>query len=344
MRRYLLLYLSAVFVFCVFLLGGILWMEQADQKTEIPFDKQITVYTTLPQEEAILLATGYQRAYRIKVDLIYMTDEELLARFDTPAEKESPDAILASADTLTRLAKKDLFRPLANGSFDLVPTYLKSQDGQWTGVWYDPFVIGLNRDFMMKLSPVPSGWNDIVRPHELRVVVTDFLMADASAHFFLSFMKKNGQIATYDWLDRLHPNIVSYAKYLSTPSRTIGIGDADAAITLQSEAIRYIHDGFPITIVVPNEGTPYLLTACGVLEQSRLSDEAAAFAGWLLTEEAQLILNDQNYFFVPTNPTLPSYQAFTYQTENLWESAPFLTEKAKYQLLDKWVQEIRLAK
>ena len=41
MRRYLLFYLSAVFVFCTFLLGGILWMNHADQKNEIPFEKEI---------------------------------------------------------------------------------------------------------------------------------------------------------------------------------------------------------------------------------------------------------------------------------------------------------------
>lgn len=343
MRRYLLLYLSAVLVFCVVLLGGILWMDHADQKTEIPFDKEITVYTTIPQEEASLLADRYQQLYRVKVELNYRTDEELTAELDAP-NPPTIDVIWASADTLSRLEKKELFHTLQGGDFEAVPTHLKSLDDQWIGVWYDPFVIGLNRDFMMKLSPVPATWDDIARPHELRVVVTDFLMADASAHFFLSFMKQKGQLATYDWLDRLHPNIVSYAKYLSTPSRTIGIGEADAAITLQSEAIRYIHDGFPIAIVVPIEGTPYLLTGGAILKQSRMTSEAEAFVRWLLSEEAQLTLNEQSYFFVPTNPTLPSYQAFTYQADSLWDSNPFLTEKAKYRLLDKWVQEIRLAK
>lgn len=344
MRRYLLLYLSAVFVFCVFLLSGILWMKEADQKTEIPFDTQITVYTTRPQEELSLLATKYQQRYRVKVNITSLTDEELEAKLNTQSQNIDADVILASSNTLERLAKKDLFLPLTGDTFDLVPSVLKSNTSQWVSVWYDPFVIGLNRDFMMKLSPVPDSWDDIVRPSELRVVVTDFLMADASAHFFLSFMKQNGQLATYDWLERLHPNIVSYAKYLSTPSRTIGIGEADAAITLQSEAIRYIHDGFPIAIVVPSEGTPYLATGCAVMRSSLLTDEAEAFARWLLSEEVQMILTEQRYYFVPANPSLPSYQSFTYPTENLWNSNPFLPEKSKYKLLDKWVQEIRIAK
>ena len=38
MRRYLLYYLSAVFVFCTFLLGGVLWMGHAEQQTEMPFE------------------------------------------------------------------------------------------------------------------------------------------------------------------------------------------------------------------------------------------------------------------------------------------------------------------
>lgn len=342
MRRYLLLYLSAVFVFCVFLLGGILWMDQADQQTEVPFDSQITVYTTLTQEEATLLASSYQRIHHVKVNINCLSGAELIEEHERA--NHGADVVLASSNIVEKLSQKKLFIPLQSGDIDLVPPALKSDDAQWVGVWYDPFVIGLNRDFMVKLSPVPATWADIARPHEMRVVVTDFLMADASAHFFVTYMKHNGQTATYDWLERLHPNIVSYAKYLSTPSRTIGIGEADAAITLQSEAIRYIHDGFPIAIVMPYDGTPYLLTAGGVCQASQAPQEAEAFIRWLLTEEAQMVLSGQNYFYVPSNPTLPSYHSFTYQTENLWESNPLLTDKEKYRLLDKWVQEIRLAK
>ena len=122
------------------------------------------------------------------------------------------------------------------------------------------------------------------------------------------------------------------------------MGDADVAVTLQSEAIRYIHNGFPIAIVYPREGSPYCLTACAVLKNSQEQESAKRFRRWLLSEEAQLILQEQSFFFIPTDPTIPSYHAFAYKPKRLWEPNPFLTNEEKHKLVDKWVQEIRLAK
>ena len=81
-----------------------------------------------------------------------------------------------------------------------------------------------------------------------------------------------------------------------------------------------------------------------IFEVEGAKDVAIEFQRWLLTEEAQMILQEQNFFFVPTNPSLPSYNAFTYKSKVLWDTDPFLTKEEKYHLIDTWVQEIRLAK
>ena len=344
MRRYLLYYLSAVFVFCTFLLGGVIWMGHADQQNETPFEQEITVLSTIPQDQATLVSSAYQRLYHIKVNVIHLTEDELLTKLESAQSEPQADVLLAPSPTLEKAVRTKTLAPIYTENTGHVPSQLKNRDGLWVGIWYDPIVIGLNRDFMTKLSPVPQDWEDIVRPQELRVVMTDFLMADASAHFLFTLITKQGKKAAYTWLKNLHPNIVSYAKALSTPSSMIGIGEADAAITLQSEAIRYIHDGFPIAIVHPKKGTAYCLTGCAVFDGSHSKDVAIEFQRWLLTEEAQMILQEQNFFFVPTNPSLPSYNAFTYKSKVLWDTDPFLTKEEKYHLIDTWVQEIRLAK
>lgn len=344
MRRYLLYYLSAIFIFCAFLLGTFIWMGHADQQNETPFEKEITVLSTIPQDQAMLVSSTYQRLYQVKVNVIHLTEDELLAKLSPAQADPQADVLLAPSTTLEKVIDTKTLTPIYTENTSLIPPQLKNRDGMWVGIWYDPIVIGLNRDFMTKLSPIPQDWEDIARPQELRVVMTDFLMADASSHFLFTMTTKQGKKATYAWLKNLHPNIVNYAKSLSTPSSMIGIGEADAAITLQSEAIRYIHDGFPITIVHPKKGTAYCLTGCAVFKNSRSKNVASAFQQWLLTEEAQMILQEQNFFFVPTNPSLPSYNAYTYKSKVLWETDPFLTKEEKHHLIDTWVQEIRLAK
>ncbi len=344
MRRYLLFGLSAIFIFCTVLLSGIIWIGHADQQNEIPFDQEITVLSTIPQDQAALLSSAYQRLYHVKINIVNLTEDELLSRLEPSQTNLAADVLLAPSSTLEKVVQTDMLAAIYTEETGLVPYQMKHDNGLWVGIWYDPIVIGLNRDFMVKLSPVPHDWEDVARPHELRVVMTDFLMADASAHFLFTLITEHGEKNTYTWLKNLHPNIISYAKSLSTPSSMIGIGEADAAITLQSEAIRYIHNGFPISIVHPQSGTAYYLTGCAIFKDSQLKEDATKFQRWLLTEEVQMILQEQNFFFVPTNPSLPSHNTFTYKAEILWETNPFLTKEEKYHLVDTWVQEIRLAK
>ena len=77
MRRSLLFGLSAVFIFCIILLSSIVWMERADQQNEIPFDQEITVLSTIPQDQAAVLSSAYQRLYHVKVNIVNLTEDEL---------------------------------------------------------------------------------------------------------------------------------------------------------------------------------------------------------------------------------------------------------------------------
>ena len=65
-------------------------------------------------------------------------------------------------------------------------------------------------------------------------------------------------------MTQIHPKVVRYAKYLSTPVRMTGMGESDVAIAVQSEVIRYINDNYPLSIIYPKDGTAYQLTAVGI--------------------------------------------------------------------------------
>ena len=61
-------------------------------------------------------------------------------------------------------------------------------------------------------------------------------------------------------MQQIHAKVVRYAKYLSTPVRMVGMGEADVAIAVQSETLRYINDNYPISIIYPKDGTAYQLS------------------------------------------------------------------------------------
>ena len=114
----------------------------------------------------------------------------------------------------------------------------------------------------------------------------------------------------FQLLRQMHPKVVQYAKYLSTPVRMAGMDEVDVSIAVQSETMRYINEGYPLKIIYPVDGTAYMLTGTGILKNAPQGAAARNFADWLLGDEAQLVLQRNNFYFVPVNPAALAYKTF----------------------------------
>ena len=71
---------------------------------------------------------------------------------------------------------------------------------------------------------------------------------------------------------------------------------------------------------------------------------ARAFADWLLTDEAQQALQQQGFYFVPTNPGTLAYKTFAGTNMILFNQPVLYTAQQKHDFLDRWVKEIRFSK
>jgi iron(III) transport system substrate-binding protein len=177
----------------------------------------------------------------------------------------------------------------------------------------------------------------------VRIGITDFLAADASANLFMSMVAQFGDAATYDIWRQIHPKVVQYARYLSNPVRQAGMGEVDVAIAVESEAIRYMQGGYPLKIVYPADGTAAMITGTGIAYKAKTADAAAAkeFADWLLSDEAQQALQKQEFYFVPTNPGTLSYKSFAGKNMLLFDQPVNFTDQQRHDFLDRWVKEVR---
>ncbi|HWR40429.1 MAG TPA: extracellular solute-binding protein [Patescibacteria group bacterium] len=177
---------------------------------------------------------------------------------------------------------------------------------------------------------------------KLRLAMTDFLAADAAADLLYAFVSVNGEEKTLAYLKKMHPLVVQYAKFLATPVRMAGMGEADIAIAVQSEAIRYLRNGFPIKIVYPEEGTAALITAAGLVKNSPNAENAKLFLEWLTQDAAHATLQKSGYFYVPTNPEITTYRDIADQRLRLLTAEKELSPEQRREVLDRWVQTVRL--
>ena len=342
MRRYTTLLLTA-FLLVVVVVAGSAYLAGSGHVEKGVAMRELTVYTTLPAEHAALLSDGYEKKSRVRVNFVPLSSKDLLDR----AAKDDRSAALVLADerTLAELSKRGAFAPYDSVSTDAVPEEFRQEQGAWTGVWYDPVVFAVNSDYLRTLKDVPDTWTELSRG-ETRISMTDFVAADAAANLLYSLIAQFGDEEAYRILRGIHPQVVQYTKYLSNPVRQVGMGEADISIAVASETLRYVADGYPIRIIYPADGTAYTLAGAGVLASAKPDDQQAAgeFIDWLLSDEAQTILWQKGFDFLPTNRATLAYQQFAGKNLVLFTQKPDFTDEQRHEFLDRWVKYIRFSK
>nr|MBO6295831.1 extracellular solute-binding protein [Schwartzia sp. (in: firmicutes)] len=256
-------------------------------------------------------------------------------------KKRQPEADLVLADSrvMREAARKGAFVPYLSEGTDSMADAFKDQEGAWTGVWYDPIVFCMNSDYLRTMPHIPETWAEFAAYPDMRVGMTDFLAADAASNLYFTMVSVYGETEVLRQLSALHPKVVQYVKFLSTPVRMTGMGEVDAAVAVQSETLRYITGGYPIRIVYPTDGTAYMLTGAGLLRSDR--PVAQEFIEWLLSDGAQMTLQRENVFFVPTNTGTLAYKQLAGKNIALFDKKDNFTPSERSALLDHWLQNVR---
>jgi iron(III) transport system substrate-binding protein len=340
MRRYLPLLLISFLLVVAAVAGTFLAGQASRQNPESV--KAILVYTSLPVEQAAALAQEYEKKAGVRVNVVPLAAADLLAKLQLEKSAPRADVVLAGSATLDAAQRAKLLAEYASVETDIIPGRFCDENDFWTGLWYDPVVFAANRDFLKKLPQAPAKWADLPGLTGVRLVMTDFLVADEAANLLYSMAAAKGEVEALAYMAKLHPAIVQYAKFLATPSRAVGLGEADIAITAQSEAIRYGKDGFPLQIITPADGTVINITGAGLAAGAPRAAEAGRFIDWLTGDEAQIVLRVNKAYMIPTNPE--SVYAKDYDAKKVltFPVKAALAPEQKSKLLDKWVQTVRL--
>lgn len=343
MRRYWVQLLSSLLIIIVVLVGVLYLADAAKDKRAHPAKDELTVYTTLPSDMTEVLSAAYEQVSGVRVQFKTMDGDELLAALRTEAKgNDGVPLVLADSQLLERAAAEGELVPYISETNDMVKDNLRQKDGFWTGVWYDPMVFVVNRDYMKSLRHVPDTWQELAET-DARIGVTDFMAADAAANLLYSQTAQFGDQQTLAIWQKIHPHVVQYARYLSNPVRQTGMGDADIGVSVESEALRYIHEGYPLKLVYPADGTAVIVTGTGLAVGGAKKDvkKAQAFADWLLSDNAQLALQSHEYFFLPTNPNTIMHKIFPGRNVVFFTKSANFTPEQRKALLDRWVRKVR---
>jgi iron(III) transport system substrate-binding protein len=338
MKRYAPIFLLSLCLVMVAFVGSLLLSGHADEKTE-EFLPEIVIYTTLPAETVQSLLTEEAQKQGLKLQVRSFTaSADLLKQLQQEQQTPQASFILTERMTLLRAKKEKRLQEFLSEEADLVSDSLKDEDDFWVGLWYDPYVFVVNKDAAKQWKNVPNDWEDIVKQSDLRVAMTDFLAAEAPAQLMEQLNEVYGSRESLAYLAKLHPQVVRYAKFLSTPVRMAGMGEADLAITPYSEAEKYVRDQFPVQLVWPEHGTAYMLTGGALVKGGPMQSEAKKMLDWLLSPACAQKREAISLLALPANPEIQKSPRPV-----LWELRDeALPEGTRQKQLEAWLQNIRL--
>ena len=347
MRRYAIFILTALLIVLA-AVAGMIFPVDADKKTLGLPTAELTAYTTLPAETVSILAEVYERENHVRINFVPLTSQEILQEIKNDAVSDptvvrTVDIVLTDSKILREAAALNLLTPYSSETNDAVRKKFKDEYDRWIGIWYDPIVFCANRDYLRSTVEIPDTWEKISATKNVRVGITDFIAAEASANLMLQLIGNFGDAKTYEILEGIHPKVIQYAKYLSNPVRQAGMGEVDISVAVESETLRYLQNGYPLKIIYPADGTSYLLTGVGITTADAAKSQIAAkFSDWLLSDEAQLYLQTNGFYFIPTNPQTLAYKSFAGKNLILFENPNGFSEKQRQEFLYRWINDVRL--
>ncbi|RLB94711.1 MAG: iron ABC transporter substrate-binding protein [Deltaproteobacteria bacterium] len=260
---------------------------------------KVVIYTSLENEEVVeYLKQAKEELPDLEIQAIRLSTGELGARM--LAEKENPQADCIWGWAVTNMEEfipKGMIKAYKPTGWDKIPTNFKDPNGFWTAIdlYAAAFIIN-EKVIENKKLPIPKGWNDLLNPaYKDQLIMpnpassgTGFLQV-ASLLEMMDPDYKTKPVEdnkAWDFLKKLDANMGQYIKSGSKPAKLTAAGEYAVGCSFAFVYSSLKRKGFPVKMVLPEEGAGFELEANALLEGARNEDSAKKFLDWALSKSA----------------------------------------------------------
>jgi len=259
----------------------------------------VVVYTSLENEEVVeYLKAAKKGLPDLDIQAIRLSTGELGARM--LAEKDNPQADLIWGWAVTNMSEfvpKGMLVPYKPKGWDMIPVNFKDPAGYWTAIdLYAAALVPNTKVLEQKNLPMPKGWNDLLNP-----VYKDMLIMPNPASSGTGFLQVASLLVmldpdyktkpveenkAWDFLKELDKNMGQYIKSGSKPAKLTAAGEYAVGCSFAFVYSSLKKKGFPVALVMPEEGAGFELEANALLKGAKHEAAAKKFLDWALSEGA----------------------------------------------------------
>lgn len=260
---------------------------------------KVVVYTSLENEEVVdYLELAKKELPDLDINAIRLSTGELGARM--LAEKENPQADCIWGWAVTNMSEfvpKGMLVKFKPKGWDKIPAHFKDPDGYWVAIdLYAAALVPNTKVLQSKNLPMPKGWNDLLNPVYKDMLImpnpassgTGFLQV-ASLLVMLDPDYKNKPVEKnkgWDFLKKLDKNMGQYIKSGSKPAKLTAAGEYAIGCSFAFVYSSLKKKGFPVALVLPEEGAGYELEANALLNGAKHEKAAKKFLDWAISKSA----------------------------------------------------------
>lgn len=271
----------------------------------------VTAYSALEEDEIKdYIAAAKKDMPDIDVQVLRLSTGDLGARILAEAANPRHDVIWGWALTNMldpRIAALTEAYP-AKGMEKLAAEY-RAKDGKWFTTTGYMAAFCVNTEVLKaKNLPMPTSWKDLTNPvYKGEVVMPNPVSSGTGYLQIAALLQAKGNDEGWKFLKAMDGNVAQYIKSGSRPCKAARAGEFAIGTSLAFAAMQSIEEGFPIKMVIPNDGAGYELEASSLMSSAKNKADAKRFLDWTLSPTAAAIYT--KYKEIVTIPGAPQSKA-----------------------------------
>lgn len=346
MKRWRYMISLIIFAIALFSLG--VWLESQKQverdQALIPTRSELVVYTDVDPEMMGYIARAYEETHHVRITVQPISTQQMKTRILLSETDQQGDLVITSDRVLRQSGEQGSTLPIEGFAYDTTPNRFKGSDHTWLGLWYDPFIFAEREGFFAGDGKYVSTWYSLGRVGQWSVVMTDFVAVPEAADLLYTLGANYGDDAAIDYFKALGTHVSQYAKFMSTPMRLASLGETDVGVGTYSAGKQYESHKYPVKLIFPTDGSPYVLTAVGILSSTKDKAESLRFVSWLHSAALGEVLANHGIYYMYVNPAIEQPRDALGHTIQLLDNKGQYTDEEKQALLQTWIGQVRFRK
>ncbi|MGE4552682.1 MAG: putative 2-aminoethylphosphonate ABC transporter substrate-binding protein, partial [Desulfovibrionaceae bacterium] len=252
----------------------------------------VLVYTALEDDEI----PGYLELFHQKypgIEVKIVRDSTGIVTAKLLAEKDNPQADVVWGTAATSLMLCDqagMLEPYAPAGLERVAPKMRDAKNppHWVGIKAWMTGICVNEVEIQKLGlPAPKSLADLTDPKYKGLVAMPNPASSGTGFLTVSgVLQTMGEEKGWEFLDKLHQNILRYTHSGSKPCKLAGAGEVPIGISFGYRGIMQKQKGEPVLTVFPAEGSGWDVEANALVKKAAINPNAKLFLDWAISEPA----------------------------------------------------------